>query len=455
MTPPASIRVEVIGLPSPRRFGPGDDLAAAIVTAAVDAGVELQEGDVICVASKVVSLVEGRRVTLPAATANNSELQGEDQVAREDRRTLAREHATEIVADTAEVLVTRTTHGFVAANGGIDASNVGGTDALLLPDDPDASARMIHEGLVQRTGRKVGVIVTDSFGRPWRVGQTEVALGAAGAPMLRDERGGRDLDDRPLTVTEAAVGDEIAAAADLVRTKASGTAFVLVRGLPSGPHGTGRDLIREVAEDLFRFGGATAVEEGIRARRTVRRFVPGSEVPSDVLSRALTAAATAPAPHGSRPWRFLRLSPDTRSSLLDVMANAWREDLSRDGVSEEEIQRRIARSDATLRVAPTLLAPFVTLEEAHIYPDRRREWAERDMFILSAGAALNNLQVVLAAHGFGTAWISSTIFCAPTVRAHLRLPDHFEPVGMIAIGRPAQPPEPRADRSFVGLLLDR
>ena len=128
--------------------------------------------------------------------------------------------------------MTETPHGFVSANGGIDASNVPGDDhALLLPADPDASAAAIVAAVTARTGVRIGVIVTDTFGRPWRLGQTEVALGVAGTAALRDERGGTDLDGDVLEVTEAAVADEVAGAADLVRTKASGTPFVLVRGL--------------------------------------------------------------------------------------------------------------------------------------------------------------------------------------------------------------------------------
>jgi coenzyme F420-0:L-glutamate ligase / coenzyme F420-1:gamma-L-glutamate ligase len=153
--------------------------------------------------------------------------------------------AIAIVADTPGVLITRTPHGFVAANGGIDGSNVDDGDlALLLPADPDASAAALRADPGRAHRRDVGVVVTDTFGRPWRVGQTDVALGVAGAPALRDERGGRDLDGRPLVVTAPAVADELAAAADLVRTKASGTPFVLIRGLPPDRPGTGADLVR-------------------------------------------------------------------------------------------------------------------------------------------------------------------------------------------------------------------
>jgi coenzyme F420-0:L-glutamate ligase / coenzyme F420-1:gamma-L-glutamate ligase len=434
-------RLEVVALPIPHRFAAGDDLVGALLQAAAGAQVELRDGDVVCVASKVVSLVEGRTVELPERDATRG------------RRRLARDEAVRIVADAPWVLVTETPHGFVCANGGVDASNVEDGTALLLPLDPDRSAGRIRDDLAARAGVEVGVVVTDTFGRPWRLGQTDVALGVAGTPALRDERGERDLRGRRLEVSEAAVADEVAAAADLVRTKASGTPFVLVRGLAPGPPGRGADLVRGPGEDLFRAGGPTAVEQAVGDRRTVRRFDPDRAVPDTVLR---AAAATAPAPHHTRPWRFVRLREPTRSSLLDAMAARWRADLRADGLDEGRIAARLARSDAILRVAPELLAAFVVLDAAHTYPDERRRTAERDLFLLTGGAALQNLQVVLAGHGVGAAWISSTTFCAPTVREALDLDDRWEPLGMVAAGYPAgDPAPPRAPVDLEAILLER
>ena len=437
-------RLEVVALPSEHHFGPGSDLADELLHAADTAGVTLTDGDVVCVASKVVSLVEGQRVPLP-----------ETDDPRDARRQIAREHAADIVADSTGVLVTRTHHGFVAANGGVDASNLADGEALLLPQDPDASAARLRDEVARRISTRIGIIITDTFGRPWRLGQTDVALGVAGTAAIRDERGRRDLHGRPLEVTEAAVADEVAAAADLVRTKASGTPFVLLRGLPPGEAGTGADLVRALDEDLFPAGGPTAAERAIAGRRTIRRFEPDRPVPDEVLARAAAAATTAPAPHHTRPWRFLRLLPDTRSRLLDAMAQRWQADLSGDGASPDHIARRIAASDRILRAAPELLVPFVTLEGAHDYPDERRTTAERDMFLLSGGAALGNLQVVLAANGLGAAWISSTLFCAPTVRETLDLDPSWQPLGMIAIGWPAERPAPREAGAVDDLILER
>jgi coenzyme F420-0:L-glutamate ligase / coenzyme F420-1:gamma-L-glutamate ligase len=485
-----SDRLTVIPLPTAHRFRAGDVLADHLLAAIESAGETLAPGDVVCVASKVVSLSEGATVPLPGSAPvvgedgteleqdgaeleqDGAELEEESADPRQARRALAAEQAADIVAEAPYVLVTRTHHGFVAANGGIDASNVEGGLALLLPHDPDASAEALRTAVGERTGVEVGIVVTDTFGRPWRLGQTDVALGVAGTPAIRDERGTTDLDGRQLEVTEAAVADELAGAADLVRSKASGTPFVLIRGLRAGadhsdphdgpamerptPAGRGADLVRPLEQDLFSSGGATAPKRAVAGRRTIRDFDADRAVPDAPLRAAVAAAATAPAPHHTRPWRFLRLTPATRTSLLDAMAERWRDDLAGDGTDEATIRRRIARSDAILRVAPVLLVPFVTLDGAHTYPDARRTTGERDLFLLSGGAALQNLQVVLAGYGLGAAWISSTAFCPDTVREVLELPATWQPLGAVAIGWPAgDAPPPRPDVDLDALLLER
>jgi len=293
------------------------------------------------------------------------------------------------------------------------------------------------------------------------MGQTDVALGAAGLTILRDERGAVDLEGRTLEVTVGAVGDAVAGAADLVRAKGSGTPFVLLRGLATvtaaggATPGTGADLVRPLEEDLFRRGGAEAVLHGISARRTVRRFATDRSVPAATILEAVTAASTAPAPHHTRPWRFVQLADETRGPLLDAMAETWRADLLADGVAEATVGARLARSDALHRQAPVLLAAFVDLATAHPYADVRRARAERDLFVLSGGAAIEALLIALAARGLGAAWTSSTAFCPDTVRDVLGLPTTWEPLGTIAVGWPDEAIAPRSGLSGDGLLEER
>lgn len=268
---------EVLPLPTRARVEPGDDVAALLLEAARDRGLDLRDGDVVCVASKVVAKADGRRLPLGA---------GDLHVAR---RRLAEAEGVRVVADLPWVLVVETRHGFVCANAGIDTSNVAGGVALPLPDDPDGAAAAIRGALRERAGVDVGVVLTDTFGRPWRLGQTDVALGASGVEVLRDDRGGKDLEGATLEVTMVAVGDELAAAADLARGKADGTPFVLVRGLDVAGDQRGHHLVRPAEEDAFRYGGPTAIE-----RAVLHGEAPPVDRGDDPVDRAIAIVRAAP-----------------------------------------------------------------------------------------------------------------------------------------------------------------
>jgi coenzyme F420-0:L-glutamate ligase/coenzyme F420-1:gamma-L-glutamate ligase len=427
----------VRGLPE---FRPGDDLIAALVTAAP----WLVDGDVVVVSSKVVSKVEGRLVTVPA-----------DSQAREAaRRKLVATEARRVLARRGHTLITANALGIVQASAGVDASNVVPDEIALLPVDPDASAARLRAGLAAALGVEVAVVITDTMGRAWRVGHTDAAIGVAGLGVLRRYAGTVDGYGNELAVTEVAVADEIAAAADLVKGKLAGVPVAVLRGLPRDDDGsTAADLIRPVADDLFWLGTDEAIEQGralgradaVLLRRSVRSFHTEPVDPA-ALRRAVGVALTAPAPHHTRPVRFVWLADATvRGRLLDAMAQAWRADLRHDGLTDDHIERRVRRGDL-LRDAPEVLVPVAVPDGAHAYPDARRQAAEETMFTVAAGAAVGGLLVALAAEGLGSCWIGSTLFCPDLVRAELALPPDWRPLGAIAVGYPMEPLQPRPAR---------
>ena len=238
------------GLPEIR---PGDDLAALIL----GLDVPLHDGDVLAVAHKVVSKAEGRVVALATVSPSRRALELAGQHGKDPRHVqVVLDEAAEIVRSRPGVIICRTRHGFVCANAGVDASNAGREDALvLLPHDPDASARALRAALAERGGVRPAVVVTDSFGRAWRRGQVEVAIGVAGLTPVDDWAGRVDAHGRELQATAIAIADEAAAAADLPRRKDSRQPVVVVRGLER--HVTDADgpgaaaLLRDRAEDLF------------------------------------------------------------------------------------------------------------------------------------------------------------------------------------------------------------
>jgi len=239
--------IAVEGLPEVR---PGDDLGELISSRST-----LQAGDILVVAQKVVSKSEGRVLSLDTVTASDDAVRiASGLIADPDPRMV------QVVLDESvrvlrsqRVLITETRHGFVCANGGVDHSNVPGDDQVtLLPVDPDASAERLRGRLQQLADVDVGVIVSDTFGRPWRLGIVNVALGIAGLPALLDLRGTLDDTGKPLHATVLAVADDLAAAAGLVMGKTGRAPAVIVRGLTMRGSGSGRQLIRPAAEDLFR-----------------------------------------------------------------------------------------------------------------------------------------------------------------------------------------------------------
>jgi coenzyme F420-0:L-glutamate ligase / coenzyme F420-1:gamma-L-glutamate ligase len=243
------VTVELIAVEGLPEVQPGDDLAQLIAEHST-----LRSSDVLVVAQKVVSKAEGRIVELESIAAGaEAKRIAPGLIAAPDPRMV------QVVLDESvrvlrsdRVLITETRHGFVSANSGVDHSNVRPGTLALLPVDPDASAERIRAGVQERTGAQVGVIVSDTFGRPWRLGIVNVALGVAGLPSLIDLRGTFDDAGQPLHATVLAIADEIAASAGLVMGKTARKPVVIVRGLTLRGSGSGRDLIRPADEDLFR-----------------------------------------------------------------------------------------------------------------------------------------------------------------------------------------------------------
>jgi coenzyme F420-0:L-glutamate ligase len=380
--------VPLAGMPEVR---PGDDLARLLLEAVGRAGLTLADGDVLAVTSKVVAKAEGRLVPLPDDPAGRE---------RAHREAVAAETAR-VVARRGRLVIAETRHGLVGANALVDASNAGGDRLVLLPADPDASAARLRADLAALDGHDVAVVVTDTLGRPWRLGQTDVAVGLAGMGALDDWRGRADGDGRLLEVTEVAVADEVAAAADLVKGKASRVPAALLRGVarPEG-EGRARDLVRPPAEDLFRTAGtAEDLLAFLEGGPPPAGFLP-DPVDPDALDRAVAVAGAVPVPGGHR-FQAVPVPAAARAACLAALSPA----------------------PPVLATAPTLLACGLT-------PPAGEEAAGVE---LAAGGAVRTLVLGLHALGVGAVFEPAR---GPALAAALGLDPGWRPLGLLAAGRP-------------------
>jgi coenzyme F420-0:L-glutamate ligase/coenzyme F420-1:gamma-L-glutamate ligase len=248
-------RLELVALDGIGEIGPGDDLAGIIGEAAAATGVTLTDDDVVVVTQKIVSKAEGRLVDLATVEPSDFARDWAERWERDARQVevVLRESASIVRMGPGGLIISRTRHGLVCANAGVDVSNVGaGEVAALLPEDPDASARGIRDGLRAGTGASPAVIISDSFGRPWRNGIVNVAIGSAGIESLLDLRGEPDVAGRPMRATIIAVADQLASAADLAGGKVDQRPVVVVRGYDWRPSDEGASvLVMGPERDLF------------------------------------------------------------------------------------------------------------------------------------------------------------------------------------------------------------
>ncbi|MDP9119163.1 MAG: coenzyme F420-0:L-glutamate ligase, partial [Actinomycetota bacterium] len=375
--------LELIPLEGLPEVEPGDDLAALLEPSLVANAAS--DGDVVAVTQKIVSKAEGRMVP------------GEDRGAWVERETV------DVVARRGDLVITRTRHGFVCANAGVDASNVREGFLTLLPEDPDASAERLQKELSARLGlSRLGVVITDTFGRPWREGVVDVAIGCAGLPPLVDLRGTGDDHGKELETTVVALADAVAAASGLVMTKTARVPAALVRGLGAAtgdaPPGPASALVRRPEDDLFRESALIAVSA---AEQSVA-FGPG-EVSREIVEDAVGAACAVPL---IGAWSFVALdSPAARRRVLAA-----------------------AGADDVLRAAPILILPCVRVSAE----------TSEETIMLSGGATIRTLVVALHAQRIGWSWDPRGPFDAEGARAALALGEGWRPLGIVAVGPMAE-----------------
>jgi coenzyme F420-0:L-glutamate ligase / coenzyme F420-1:gamma-L-glutamate ligase len=388
------VAIEIIPVRGIPEIESGDDLGAVLARALHEQGIGLHDGDVVAVTQKVVSKAEGRVV--PEGPKGKT-----SWVERETRRVVARR---------GDLVIVETRHGLVCANAGVDASNVADGYLTLLPEDPDGSAERIRATLVSWSGADVSVVITDTFGRAWRQGLVNVAIGCDGLPALVDLRGTKDSAGRVLETTVEALADEVAAASGRVMGKADGIPAAVVRGTHvEGAPLPATTLVRPPDEDLFRESSFQALLSWGQASG----FAPEAIDP-DLMQQALLAAGSALRAEGEQPLMLMEVGRGEARARLAAAADEGPADI--------------------LAEAPVVVVGFVQGGIATTSGSRSTE-EERDAELLSGGAALQNLVLAFHALGLASRWIPPTRFHQGGVRLALGLAGRPILMGAIAAGR--------------------
>ena len=407
-------------------------------------GQTLQKGDILVVSSKAVAKWEGNvrkeKDIRPGEKAKKlSILLGKSAPYCQ----AVLEETEEIIRLAKGVIICRTHHGFILANAGVDASNAGEEgELILLPQNPQKSAEVRLSKIGEKLDFSVPVVVSDTFGRPFRNGQMDMAVGVGGMIPAADYEGKRDRRGRVMKTTSIAVADELCSAANLAAEKTAGIPAVIIRGYSYLPgEGKIQDTFMEREKDLFACDegrGEELLRKTIFSRRSVRRFT-GEEISNEELRLILKAGANSPCAHHKRPWKLVALAKEeVKGQVVESMNQLLRQDMEQKGFSKQVIEQKAQKARQNLLSAGALILLFVKKPEKANPLEKKKD---TEYFLALQSVTLAGGQMLLAAHqlGLGACWYAAPWFCGELLREYAGLSGQYEAVGMLAVGIPDEP----------------
>jgi coenzyme F420-0:L-glutamate ligase/coenzyme F420-1:gamma-L-glutamate ligase len=452
-------KIELIGLEGFPLVKAGDKISFLILESLQKMKYNLKDGDILLIAQSIISksenLIKDLKKVKPSEYAlhiyQNVKKKAEKMglpikspqlieiILQESKQILKQEH----------VIITETKQGFICANAGIDASNVeGGEIVTLLPRNSDKIAATIQKEIYGETNKQVTIIITDSFGRPFRVGSTGVAIGTSGINPLRDERGKYDLYGKSLKSTVIGQIDNLASASQLVMGEADqGHPVVLIRGYEYeyAPTASINEILREKKSDLFRPERTEQVIKNIlKERRSYKISFSKRQVDKSLILECIEIAGWAPSAHNGQYWRYtiLEKKKGLRTILINRMNKKLREDLKKSGKSDDYISKKILKTRHNFLNAPYLVLLSLDTQELENYADERRNKNEYLLGVQSISASATYLLIALKSRGLVSCWYCAPLFAKSTVKETLKLPETFDPMAFITVGYPQKNMEP-------------
>lgn len=443
--------LKIFGLKDIPFIKKGDNIAQLILDACEKAEISLKEQDIILIAQTIITKSLGRIKNLkkikpsqkaykiynmvkPLAEAKNIPEKSPELIQAildESKEILKAEH----------VIITETKHGFICANAGIDKSNIEGEESIgLLPNDPDREASKIRKKVHKLTSKEIGVIITDSFGRPFRNGAIGVALGVSGISPIKDQRGKKDLFGKELKSTIIGQADNLASAAQLLMGEANeGVPVVIIRGYKFSPDikATISSIIRSPESDIFRINSKKTFKRVLKNRRSYKLKYSKKKVKKNTIKRCIKIARWAPSAHNAQPWRYIILEKGKlREKLINKMNNKLRSDLKRDGKPSSYISKKISKTRNQFLNCPILLLLCLDNKDLEEYPDRVRSQNEYILGVQGISASATYLLLALENEGLAACWYCAPLFAKEIVKRVLELPPNFTPMAFFTVGHP-------------------
>ncbi len=444
-------KVEIIKIHGIPHIKKGDNISQIILDNLENNNIEIENKDILIIAQKIISkslgLVKDLRKIKPRKEALRI-FNKINSIIREPNLPVKDPELIEIILDESNelikinhVLITETKHGFVCANAGIDKSNIKGqNNVTLLPDDPDKEAKKIKEIIKERIGKNIAVIISDSFGRPFRNGSVGVALGVAGIEPLLDKRGCKDLYGKILRSTIIAQIDNLSSAAQLIMGESNeGIPIALIRGynFKLSDNSSIKSILREKKKDLFRQENVERViEDLLKNRRSYKLKFANKDVNEDLIINCINIARYAPSAHNKQLWKYIILEKQNRKELIDNMNQKLKDDLEKDDKSEKFIKNKINKTRSHFLEAPFLILLSLDCSEIDEYSDLKRNNNEFLLGIQGISASAIYFLLALESKGLNSCWYSAPLFAEEVVQKTLNLPKNFKPIAFFTIGYP-------------------
>ncbi|MGV9172484.1 MAG: coenzyme F420-0:L-glutamate ligase [Promethearchaeia archaeon] len=446
-------KIELIGLENFPLVEPGDDIPSLILNSLNDMNEHLKEGDIILIAQSIISKSNNFTRDLGEISPSEQALRIYERVkSKAEKKSIPVKSPQLIevilqeskeVLKSEHVIITETKQGFICANAGIDASNIKGKESItVLPPDSDKIATKIRKKLYEKTKKKPGVIITDSFGRPFRVGSVGVAIGISGIMALKDERGKKDLYGKRLKSTIVGQVDNLASAAQLIMGEADeGYPVVLLRGynFTCGQNDSINSILRNKKSDLFRpQSREKVVEKVLKERRSYKLPFSEREINEKTIKECIEIACWAPSAHNGQFWRYsiLKKGNKLRKHLITQMNQKLEKDLKRDGRSRKFISKQVNKTKQNFLNAPYLILLSLDKTDLEDYPDERRMKNEFLLGVQSISASATYFMLALQSRGLASCWYCAPLFAKEIVKEILNIPGSFHPMAFITVGYP-------------------